>query len=269
MEITYELGYEQGYGLAKYDNESISGKSIPGKVLATAGEKLKIHLDIDETQDIEKAYWYTWMPQTGNLFYCMPKLGTKVHLYFSGRNEANAIATECVRTNGGKENEEMDDYQHRQFHTEYDKSVALSPKYLQFSGESEDGGNQMNLTDSTGIQLQSSRNISITGMGRISMQAKGVVSIKAGKSLTMSKLGENASITITGSEISKYAEKIYHNGSPNEEIIEDIEPPREGFPAALFMETVMAMLPASQAGEENKPEMLSILGMADIRISKF
>lgn len=269
LEAEYELGQEQGFGMMRYYNAAIAGKSIQGKVLATAREKLKIHLDIDKTQNIEKAYWYTWMPQTGNLMYCMPKLGTKVHLHFPRQDETAAIATECVRTNGGKVCEEMEDYDYRQFLTEHQKRFAMSPNYMRFMNEAETGGSMINLADGRGIDLRTSENLSIMGMGRLSIKAEGLVSIEAGKLADFNMLGERSGIKLFGSEINKYAEKIYHNGLAKDESIGDIIPVKDGFPAALFSETVMAMLPASSTGEENDPGTLSVIGMTNIGVSQF
>ena len=39
-------------------------------------------------------------PATGNLMYCMPQKGTKTALYIGNGDEAQGIATGCIRTNG-------------------------------------------------------------------------------------------------------------------------------------------------------------------------
>ncbi len=36
----------------------------------------------------------------GNLMYCMPQKGTKTTLYIGNGDEAQGIATGCIRTNG-------------------------------------------------------------------------------------------------------------------------------------------------------------------------
>lgn len=266
MEAVYELGYENEYGLKRLYNTPIAGKSIQGKVLATKGEKLKIHLDIDEKQAVEKAYWYTWMPQTGNIFYCMPKLGTKVNLYFSDKHEGNAISTECVRTNGGGMCREMQDYAYRQFLTEHDKRIAFSPGYLFFVGNSQENKNVLNLIDGRGISLESNQKIFVSGMNRLSVLANCMVKIQAGTYLKMSKTGEKSGIELTGSEINKFAEKIWHSGLPKEEQMQDLEMPKPSFPAALFSGTVAAMVPASSVGANSDPAKMSMLGMANIGI---
>ena len=43
---------------------------------------------------------YGFAPATGNLMYCMPQKGTKTALYIGNGDEAQGIATGCIRTNG-------------------------------------------------------------------------------------------------------------------------------------------------------------------------
>lgn len=268
LEGLYELGYEQGYGMSKQYNTPICGQSIPGTVLATAGEQLKIHLDIDETQDKEKAFWYTWMPQTGNLMYCMPKLGTKVRLHFPQRDETKAIAAECVRTNGGIPRHGDKLYEIRRLATEHEKSVTLSPNAISFAGNSAKNISTLDITDGRGIQLQSSGHISIYGMGRLSMMADGMVEIIAGQQLKIGKTGTNSGLELSGGEINKYAEKIYHNGLPGNAPIETAESVGDAFPAGLFVETALAMIPVSTEGGTD-PGVMSALAMTNIGICKF
>ena len=48
---------------------------IEGEVLQTKGEVLRLHLEIDDSQDVSAAYDYPWRPITGNMLYCMPEKG--------------------------------------------------------------------------------------------------------------------------------------------------------------------------------------------------
>lgn len=63
------------------------------------GETVKLHLDIDDEQDVSTAYPYWWTPPTSNLMYCIPEVGTRVPLYFGCQDESCAKAVNCVRIN--------------------------------------------------------------------------------------------------------------------------------------------------------------------------
>ena len=96
-------------------------------------ETIKIHLDIDKEQEEKTAYFYDWVPSTGNLFYCMPKVGTKVSLYICNRDEQSAKAINCVRTNG--ENcSELQNYNNRYFTSEHNKRIYLLPDEMGIQG---------------------------------------------------------------------------------------------------------------------------------------
>jgi hypothetical protein len=50
--------------------------SLEGKVIGRDGEKVKLHLSIDDNQSKDEASWFGFAPPTGNMMYCMPVVGT-------------------------------------------------------------------------------------------------------------------------------------------------------------------------------------------------
>lgn len=156
-------------------NNRISGATIWGTVLKTEQEVLKIHLDIDKKQDVETAYPYEWAPATGDLFYMMPQIGTKVGLYFYNADERSAKAVRCVRTNGGQNNRTilMDDYEKRILWTEHNKKMLLYPEQLTFLGVSEnpDMPLTLSLDDENGIILNTEKVLSIVAKQTILFKA--------------------------------------------------------------------------------------------------
>ena len=72
--------------------------SFVGAIVGTQGEQVEVAFDIDQTAAGGNRYGFA--PATGNLMYCMPQKGTKTSLYIGNGNEAQGIATGCIRTNG-------------------------------------------------------------------------------------------------------------------------------------------------------------------------
>ena len=72
--------------------------SFVGSIVGTQGEQVEVAFDIDKTAAGGKRYGFA--PATGNLMYCMPQKGTKTSLYIGNGDEAQGIATGCIRTNG-------------------------------------------------------------------------------------------------------------------------------------------------------------------------
>jgi len=92
----YRFCRDRGIWQDKIYNKKIKGVSLEGKVLETAGEKLKIHLNIDESQDPSKAAWFYYAPPTGNILYSMPLIGESAMLSFQDIIDANPIVTNYV-----------------------------------------------------------------------------------------------------------------------------------------------------------------------------
>lgn len=165
----YKLGNEKSCFLKGYSNPVLSGMSISGKVLAAKNELLKIHLDIDEIQKEEEAYWYEWVPETGNVMYCMPQKGTRVQLYFPSEKEESAIAVSCIRENGASCSS-MGNTNHKYFTNENGKQFYLKQSEIGFMNE----GKEMSLIedDGEGMKVVSSQEINIISNQKIEWNGK-------------------------------------------------------------------------------------------------
>lgn len=176
--FTYRLGRPGlGWGKKIY-NEKISGMTLLGEVVETARETLKLKLDIDKGWNPGGPFPYTWRPETGNFMYCMPKVGTRVSLYFPNYDEKAAIAVNCVRTNGGS-CERMRDPSRRSFVTEHGKEMNLYPDEMSLIAGSE---GKIRLSDKDGIEIGSQKPVIIFG--------REVVRFEAPKVAFLAPLGE-------------------------------------------------------------------------------
>ncbi|MDB2138815.1 late control protein D, partial [Clostridium butyricum] len=123
---TYKLCRERGIWQEKLYNDKIKGISLEGEVLEVSGEKVKLHLDIDETQNKDKAAWFRYAPPTGNLMYSMPIVGTNANLYFSSERSEDPIVIGCIRKNGSS-CESFSDVNNRYFATESGNNLDMLP----------------------------------------------------------------------------------------------------------------------------------------------
>lgn len=169
--FTYRFGAEGHRHEAKYYNDQISGMCLLGEVSKTEEEEVGIKLDIDGGKGGE--YLYEWRPETGNMMYCMPQVGTKVSLYFPGVDEREAVVVNCIRTNGDS-CEKMRDASKRLFATEHNKEMTLYPKEM---GISSGSGASILISDDKGIEFKTGKSIRIVG-SEINFVAP-VISIKA------------------------------------------------------------------------------------------
>jgi len=97
-QIKFTYHWSEVYKVKRWDNESLTGTMLSGTVVEATGECVRIELDIDA---VATTTLHPWTPTTGNIFYCMPELGTRVMLYCGSRLESSAKALENIRENGG------------------------------------------------------------------------------------------------------------------------------------------------------------------------
>lgn len=131
---TYKLGPKPLIGDREYYNENLTGISLEGNVEKTDHELVNIHLDIDAERS-DPTYPYYWVPTSGNLMYCMPKLGTRASLLISSHDEREARAMNSPRLNGSSD-PGMADYNNRYLTTEHNKRMFLFPDSMGIIGTS-------------------------------------------------------------------------------------------------------------------------------------
>ena len=159
--FTYILAKEAWTWHSKIYNTLFPGVSIEATVLKCQQEYIKLHLAIDPVQDEKEAYFFLWKPNTGNLMYCMPDVGTKVYLNVAGRDEGDAHAVSCIRLNGNvcQETQSPDK---RFLSTEHGKKLGIHPELLEFRGDTKDGTtSSMSLEDKNGIEFQTNQKLTI------------------------------------------------------------------------------------------------------------
>ncbi len=173
--IEKEMNLKQGKMLCRYKickkesvftnifyNIALRGLSIDAKVIDVKQCYLKLHLCIDEKQDIKQCHWFQYNTpyaaegQTG--FYMMPQIGDSVKLYFPKEDETQAYVRE-VNRKCGKQNTKTKDTQIKHFGTIYNTEMILSPNSIDFIASEQNCSVNMNYSD--GIVLTGAENIKI------------------------------------------------------------------------------------------------------------
>lgn len=188
------LGASAYYTIPVLYNCHIKGVALKGKVLERRNEMIKVHLNIDEEQDTNKAHGYPWFPEHGNLVYYMPEEGSEVRLLITGEDERKAMGINCVHQAHGRCGEKQIPENHW-FVTDQNKKLAFKPSMMELSGEG--GESKLLFDDSTGNSIKSSGDILVQGRGKVTVQGR-KVNIIAPKEITAVKreLGEPAVVNI-------------------------------------------------------------------------
>ena len=147
--FTYRLAGNSYTWVPWEDNPDYTGMSFVGSIVGTQGEQVEVAFDIDKTAAGGNRYGFA--PATGNLMYCMPQKGTKTALYIGNGDEAQGIATGCIRTNGST-CEGTGSPEKKSFRSEHGKGMDLYPQSMGL-----DGGETGKITfeDETGTTIES------------------------------------------------------------------------------------------------------------------
>ena len=194
--------------------------SFVGAIVGTQGEQVEVAFDIDKTAAGGNRYGFA--PATGNLMYCMPQKGTKTALYIGNGDEAQGIATGCIRTNGST-CEGTGSPEKKSFRSEHGKGMDLYPQRMGL-----DGGETGKITfeDETGTTIESNgglvlmakEGIRLESMTGIAMQ--GMSDIMALHSEGASSLCVNGSVDmlgrLAGISASKYTGYPPYDDAPKE-----------------------------------------------------
>lgn len=164
LRCTYHLAGREYHAFPISYDPHVKGVSLTGTVLERSEETIKVHLDMDGAQDVGDAFPYPWLPEHGNMAYCMPETGSRIRLLVPGEDERDAIGIHCVRE-GGQACQEVSDPDARWFVTAADKRMTLQPSFIRLTADH--GGSAIMLQDGVGDVLDSSREILIQAKERL------------------------------------------------------------------------------------------------------
>ena len=232
--FTYRLAGSNYTRVPWEDNPDYTGMSFVGSIVGTQGEQVEVAFDIDKAAAGGNRYGFA--PATGNLMYCMPQKGTKTALYIGNGDEAQGIATGCIRTNGST-CEGTGSPEKKSFRSEHGKGMDLYPQRMGL-----DGGETGKITfeDETGTTIESNgglvlmakEGIRLESMTGIAMQ--GMSDIMALYSEGASSFCVNGSVDMLGRRTS-LAGTVYQGYDPFEDVPQKGEFDWGGFARNLVM----------------------------------
>ncbi|HEX2953976.1 MAG TPA: hypothetical protein VHR47_08330 [Bacillota bacterium] len=184
----YLLCPESGLKQKPRLNWQIVGSSLEGKVIATAKDQVKVHLDIDAKQAKETAWWFpyaTFYTAEGNSgFYCMPQLDDHVKVYFPTAREEEGVAVNSIRKN--KDGRTTQNPTIKYLGTNQGKTLKLADEELSVTARNKQGERlQIRMKDDTGIEIRSDHEIDITARKNLSIDVGKSASFKAKEEVQM------------------------------------------------------------------------------------
>lgn len=198
-------------------NKDFIGRVIKGEVIATQNETLRMKMEIDKEQNKAEAYDYPFEPESGNLMYCMPQIGTTVSLYFGDWDERTGRIINCIRTNGDTCSD-MSDSNNKTWTTEFNKRLLMNETSLILNADfSNQDASAFGIYDSTGIVWKSQGDLSIIALGKLRYEGKNIVidtpkkiaCVKGTENNTDSSVSVEDDIDIVGDEVKYQMLTIY------------------------------------------------------------
>lgn len=183
--FSYDLGKESSVITNRLGNRKIKGAILQGRVLDTANDRVRLQLFIDNSQSAEDAYWYPWVPESGNMFYCMPEPGTQAALYIASDNEAEAYCLHNVRTNG-ESNPELKDSSHKYMTAAGKKRLGITSEKTFFDNQDKDHALTLGIYDNDKIEFFSYKEIGVFAEEQLSLKADNI-SIQAQSEISVIK----------------------------------------------------------------------------------
>ena len=232
--FTYRLAGSSYTWVPWEDNLDYTGMSFVGAIVGTQGEQVEVAFDIDQTAAGGNRYGFA--PATGNLMYCMPQKGTKTALYIGNGDEAQGIATGCIRTNGSI-CEGTGSPEKKSFRSEHGKGMDLYPQSMGL-----DGGETGKITfeDETGTTIESNGGLVLMAKEGIRLESmtgivmQGMSDIMALYSEGASSLCVNGSVDMLGMRTG-LAGTVYQGYDPYEDAPQKGEFDWGGFARNLVM----------------------------------
>ncbi|MBD8498799.1 contractile injection system protein, VgrG/Pvc8 family [Paenibacillus arenosi] len=204
----YVLSTKQGMKQNRIYLESIIGASLEGKILEVSKDNVKIHLDIDPSQNKGEAHWFpyssVYTAEGNSGWYCMPEINDTVRAYFPSNKEQDSIALSSVRkdNNEGKNNK-LGDPNMKYLRTAGGKEIMFGPSEVVLSNN--DGEMFVRLSDDGGIEIISNKDITFVSKENISMTSEKKITITAQEELFISCKESNIKMDgdtiITGNEV--------------------------------------------------------------------
>jgi hypothetical protein len=164
-------------------NRQIIGAALEGKVIDTLKDTVRVHFDIDQNQEKEKAWlfpyssFYTAEGNSG--FYCLPQSGDHVQVYFPTVREEEGVALNSVR----KDKDSCAKTQNpdvKYFGTNHDKELMMSGGELSLTAKNtKEGQIRIKLNDDEGIEIRSDNEIDLAARKDMVFELDNKVAIKA------------------------------------------------------------------------------------------
>lgn len=220
---TYLVTTKEHFKKKKIVNKEIAGISLNGNVTEIIRDKVKIQLKIDPKSNAKYLFPYSTMSASpdGSGWYCMPKKGDEVRVYFPDTDDHNAFAISSVSAytppaggagaagggGGVQTQDKMGDPNVRYLRTPFGMEITLKPDGIIINAA--DGQGVITLDAEGNITISAAKNLKVTAEENVNIIAQKNISLNASEDIAINgaqgtlKMEKSGNTVITGQFIAE------------------------------------------------------------------
>lgn len=191
----YSFKNDLGFKTKKEHNERLIGASIGATVLDVTKDTVKVHISVDESQDVGTAKWFpystVYSSPDGTGWYSMPEIGDTVRVYFPDEKEKSAFVISAVHEQSTTEGSRSDP-DTKVLSTKYGKVIKFFPKGIEITSGN---GLYIGILDDEGIIIRSDKAIKIHSVENMELASQAIMTMAAKEGIELTQ-GEKTKITI-------------------------------------------------------------------------
>lgn len=209
----YYLYFAEGLEVTKYHNRFLGGVSINGEVTAVSRNQLQAQLETDALVDYKKKYFFPFSTVAaspdGSGWYCMPKKGDRVRIFFPTSDESEGYAIANIQGESAPAPDSpMGNPDQKDITTPDGKAVKFIQGGIQLTVGEEKG--TVILTNDGNAEIRTDEDIEIGAVEAVCFTTDGTMSVTAGTQIQfINDAGGN--ITVTEETVDIDAVKIINN----------------------------------------------------------
>lgn len=210
----YTLFYPEGLRINKYYNDRLTGCSIYGNVEGVHRNKVQARLQIDGKEE-KSSYWFPFSTvaasNDGSGWYCMPKQGEQVRIFFPVHDEKEGYAVTCAEGHNPEqvqEDDPMGNPNSKNISTPDGNNVKFTENGIELSTNGAKG--QVTLTNDGSIKINGIEKISFWAGERIQISAEKQLNIWADSKVTVQN-DKEAAFIITENDLTISGVQVHEN----------------------------------------------------------
>ncbi len=208
----YVLYFEEGLRNKTYSNPLISGVSIYAFVQNIKRNKVQVQMITDLSKECKSPYYFPFSTvaasSDGSGWYCMPKVGDMVRIFFPTSKEREAYAIACTMGEATPTQESpMANPDLKDITAPDGKTVKFIEGGILLSSG---GAGAVKLTNDGAIEITSKEDIFMNAAQEITISTEGELELSAGEEIQIGN-DSGSSISLKGDTIEASATLIYNN----------------------------------------------------------